>query len=331
MLIPNSINIQREQNGDYQIEWQTDPTNTAVTVMPLDTTLTVQANYTTGTHGGVRFTGIPSGIRHFFMISDQYGNQVIASERRIDLVGSPNFRDFGGYHGANGKQVKWGYLFRSGQLAELNPDDINTIDQLQLDLVLDFRQVSEQESEQSRLPSNRRPTIYSLPISPGDHSNFLDHLSDSNAGPEGAVQLMIDINRDFAEKQTTVYSNMFKHILATDDARFLIHCAAGKDRTGFGAALILLALGVPQDVVLRDYMLTGQFFIPTKQTAQLQRKYQINITEQALRPVLETREAYLLAAIHSIEQQFKSVDNYLYEALKLGPAEIKELRHRYLS
>jgi protein-tyrosine phosphatase len=331
MLIPNSIDIQRKHNGDYHIEWQTEPANSAVTVAPLDATLAVQTDYITGTRCGARLTGLPNGGRHFFTISDQHGKQTIASERRIALAGSPNFRDFGGYHSANGLQVKWGHLFRSGQLADLNPDDINTLDQLQLDLIFDFRRDSEQAAEQSRLPAERCPTVHSLPISPGNHSDFLRSLRDENAGPEAAYQLMIEVNRNFVEGQTTAYANMFKHILAADNARFLIHCAAGKDRTGFGAALILLALGVPRDVVLRDYMLTGQFFIPTSQAARLQEKYQTGIAEHAILPVLEVHEAYLLAAINTIEQQFSTVDNYLHEALKLGPAELQELKARYLA
>lgn len=331
MLIPNSIDIQRERNGDYHIAWQTEPANAAVTVTMLDSTLPVQADYISGARCGARLTGLPGGVRHFFTVSDQHGNQAIASERRIALAGSPNFRDFGGYHSANGQQVKWGHLFRSGQLADLNADDINTVDQLQLDLIFDFRQNSEQASEQSRLPAERRPTVHSLPISPGNHSDFLQRLRADNAGPEAAYQLMIDINRNFAEGQTAAYTNMFKHILAADNARFLIHCAAGKDRTGFGAALILLALGVPKDVVLRDYMLTGQFFIPASQAARLQEKYQTGIAKHAILPVLEVHEAYLQAALSTIEQQFSSVEDYLHEALKLGPAELQELRARYLA
>jgi protein-tyrosine phosphatase len=331
MLIPNSIDIQRQDNGDYHIEWQTDPVNSAVTVALLDTSLPVQADYISGTRSGARLTGLPGGVRHVFTVSDQHGNHTIACERRIALAGSPNFRDFGGYHSANGQQVKWGHLFRSGQLADLNTDDINTVDQLQLDMVFDFRHGSEQASEQSRLPLERRPTVHSLPISPGDHGNFLQRLRVDNSNPEAAFELMVEINRNFAEGQTATYANMFKHILATDNARFLIHCAAGKDRTGFGAALILLALGVPKEVVLRDYMLTGKFFIPTSQAARLQEKYQTGIAEHAILPVLEVHEAYLLAAISTMEQQFSSVDNYLHEALRLGPAELQELRARYLA
>jgi protein-tyrosine phosphatase len=116
------------------------------------------------------------------------------------------------------------------------------------------------------------------------------------------------------------------------NARFLVHCAAGKDRTGFAAAIILLALGVSRDVVMRDYMLTGQYFHPHSEIARLREKYQMQqMDSQSILPMLEVHEAYLARALLAIEQNFPSVGVYLEEALGVGTAEVAELRARYLS
>jgi protein-tyrosine phosphatase len=142
---------------------------------------------------------------------------------------------------------------------------------------------------------------------------------------------MREINRDFADGQQATYARMFREVLDQEDARFLVHCAAGKDRTGFAVALVLLALGVPREVVMADYMLTGRFFLPEREMERLQRKYGMeHIDPEAVLPMLEVHEAYLAQALASIEAAYGDVETYLESALGVGPGEREELRRRYL-
>ena len=101
--------------------------------------------------------------RHYFRLRDQHGNEALVPERRLGLEGTPNFRDFGGYETEQGSRVKWGKLYRSGQLSALTDSDLELLDALDIDLVCDFRRPDEQESEPSRLPSRRPPRVASLP------------------------------------------------------------------------------------------------------------------------------------------------------------------------
>ena len=99
---------------------------------------------------------------------------------------------------------------------------------------------------------------------------------------------MLEISREFADAQAATYARMFGEILAARDARILVHCAAGKDRTGFAAAIILLALGVPREVVMRDYLLTARYYLPERELERLRRKYQLeHMLADAIRPMLE--------------------------------------------
>jgi len=248
-------------------------------------------------------------------------------KRKLDMHGTPNFRDFGGYTLASGEQVKWGYLFRSGQLASLNEDDVDLLGSLGLDLVFDFRREDEQQQEPSRLPLFNPPRVMSMPITPGSNASFFEQ---TDTDREAMFEFMVDINRDFAEAQTDTYSRMFREILDVGGARLLVHCAAGKDRTGFAAAMILLALGVSREVVMRDYMLTAEFFSPHLEIDRLRAKYQMELEAEAILPMLEVHEAYLAAALASIETRYSSVETYLEEALGVGEQEREELRGRYL-
>jgi protein-tyrosine phosphatase len=206
------------------------------------------------------------------------------------------------------------------------------LDSLDLDLVCDFRRVEEQQSDPSRLPQRRPPRIASLPIIPGSNSRFFEEPDNQVVGREAMFDFMVEINRDFAEDQTATYARMFREILDVHDARFLVHCAAGKDRTGFAAALILLALGVPRAVVMRDYMLTSRFFDPLREIDRLKKKYAMEHMDAAsIMPMLEVHEDYLARALDAIDQNYESIEAYLSEALGVGPDELVELKQRYLA
>ena len=331
MLISDAVHIWREADGVYHLEWEVSHPDTRVTVEPLDAAGELQLHYSERPNAGARLVGLPSNRRHFFRLRDQHGNQVLATERRLGMVGAPNFRDFGGYRSADGKQVRWGYLFRSGQLSSLSDADVALLASLDLDLVFDFRRLEEQEADASRLPRQSTPRVVSLPIIPGSNSRFFERAGEQSNQPDAMFNFMLEINRDFAGPQAVTYSRMFREILAAPDARFLVHCAAGKDRTGFAAAIILLALGVSRDLVMRDYLLTARYYLPERELDRLRRKYQLeHMVAESILPMLEVHEDYLANALHHIDENYRSVEDYLEQALGVGPAELAELRARYL-
>lgn len=330
MLISDAVQIWRESDGDYHIEWQSSHPDTKVTVEPLTPGGNVSAHYSEDAPR-VRMSGLEAGSRHYFRLRDQHGTEVLAAERKLGMQGTPNFRDFGGYPTVDGRMVKWGFLFRSGQLSSLSDPDVALLGTLQLDLVCDFRRLEEQELDPSRLPGINTPRIASLPIIPGSNSRFFEQAEGQMADRQAMFDFMVEINRDFAEAQSETYARMFREILNVKDARFLVHCAAGKDRTGFAAAIILMALGVSRDVVMRDYMLTGQFFDPQNEMERLRNKYQMQqMASDSILPMLEVHEDYLARALLSIEQSYPSVEVYLESALGVGAAELAELQARYL-
>lgn len=331
MLISEAVHIWREADGDYHIEWQVSHPDTEVTIEPLAADGDLQLHYRQQPGPGARLVGLPPDRRHFFRLRDQHGTEVLSTERRLGMAGAPNFRDFGGYPARGGQRVKWGYLFRSGHLSTLSDQDVDLLASLQLDLVFDFRREEEQQSDLSRLPRQRQPRVVSLPIIPGSNSRFFEEAGAQASGPEAMFDFMLEINRDFAGPQAGTYSRMFSEILAAEDARFLVHCAAGKDRTGFAAAIILLALGVSVEVVMQDYLLTGRYFIPERELDRLTRKYQLeHLLADAILPMLEVHQDYLAIALQHIEDNYDSVDDYLEQALGVGPLELAELRRRYL-
>ena len=335
MLLTDEVHIWRAPEGDYHIEWEASQPGTEVSVEALVDSAGVAAHYATPEEHSplyrARVSGLPAARRHFFRLRDQHGNEALVTERRLGLQGSPNFRDFGGYRSADGQQVKWGYLFRSGHLARLTDIDLELVASLELDLICDFRQETEQFSEPSRLPIERPPVICSLPIAPGNNSGFLRQAGGVVPGPEAMFEFMVAVNRELAMEEAGVYRRMFAEILSRDDARYLVHCAAGKDRTGFAAALMLLALGVPEDVVVKDYLLSSRFFIAETEVERARAKYQLTASDSdAILPMLQVNDAYLRAALEVIRSNYPSVEIYLDEVMGVGAPELAELRRRYL-
>ncbi len=328
-LDPESVHIWRNADGVHHVAWEASSADAEILVEPLSGEGHVE--YPASGQAPVKVTGLARDSQHRFRVDDQRGNQVVAGERRLGFQGAPNFRDFGGYVTEDGRRVRWGFLYRSGQLSTLSDEDLALLASLELDLVCDFRRVEEQLNDPNRLPAQNTPRTVSLPIEPGSNARFFEEAEQGWTGRDPMFNFMVHINHDFAESQSETYARMFREILATDQARFLVHCAAGKDRTGFAVAIILLALGVPRDTVMRDYMLTRQFFIPAHELTRIRGKYDMqHVEEEAILPMLEVHEVYLQRALETIDELHGSVDRYLSEAMGLSEADLEELRRRYL-
>jgi len=331
MLKSDAVHIWRDAGGDYHLEWETSEPDTQVSVHPVAAPEHASADCTGSSDSRARFSGLPTSSTHYFCLRDQHGNEVVLPERKLGMQGTPNFRDFGGYKTTGGGQVKWGHLFRSGQLSALTAQDVDLLASLGLDIVCDFRQLEEQENDPSRLPSENAPRVLSLPITPGSNTNFFEQVGQDLGHHQAMFDVMVEVNRDFALAQTDAYSKMFAEILEVEDARFLVHCAAGKDRTGFAAAIVLLALGVPRELVMRDYLLTSRYFHPERELDRIRQKYQMDVAVEAILPMLQAHEDYLSAALAEIDARYPSIEDYLAEELGVGPGELAELRARYLA
>ena len=250
--------------------------------------------------------------------------------RHIPFEGAANFRDYGGYKTVNGRTVKWRQLFRSDQLSRLTEKDQQQFSRLDIRVVFDFRRKDEREKDPNLFPLSATPETVALPIDPGSAFGFAEGIGGGTIDSLTVASFMCDINKDFVINQADKYRQMFNRLLNHDEGGSLVHCAAGKDRTGFAVAMILSALGVPRDTVFADYMLTAQYFPIDKAIARASKKYQWPGEPEVLRPMLEVRPDYLQSAFDIIDQQFPMIEDYLQEVLGVGQAERDWLQARYL-
>lgn len=272
-------------------------------------------------------------VRHYFYLLSEHGEGVVLAERQLPLQGAPNFRDLGGYETREGGRLKWGKLYRSSKLSGLTEDDMARVRRLGLTLVCDFRQAVEQELDPTHLGEGHTHLLASLPVSPGSTHGFIENLHNGIIMVDNVSEFMLDINRDFVHNQLPRYAEMFQLLLAGDQ-QVLIHCASGKDRTGFGSALILDVLGVPEDTIVEDYMLTNRYLPIDQEVARLAGQFSdrtgASVSEELLRSLMEVRPEYIRACFEEIAKHYQSRDHFYESALNLDAERIKQLRESYL-
>lgn len=240
--------------------------------------------------------------------------------RSLKLTGASNFRDLGGYVGRGGRTVRWRRLFRSDHLAALTSDDVAVLARLGVGRVCDFRGNSERASMECALPG---VVVHSLPIEPTVVQGMKDILgSGKPVTVAETVHLMQQTYRAFVHDNSPRFAELFAHLLDSD-VPLVFHCTAGKDRTGFAAALILLALGVARPVVMQDYLLTNELFQMPEITPGL-------ASPEVLDVLWHVQEGFLDAALHVVEADFGGMQSYLEQALGLGCNEQERLLALYL-
>jgi protein-tyrosine phosphatase len=269
---------------------------------------------------------VPAGTgQPFFRLAPRKGPAVVVSIRRLPLEGAPNFRDLGGYRTADGHHLRWGTVYRSGQLSALTEGDYKYLSNLGIRLVCDFRVDAER---------GRAPTKWQGAPSPEIVASSIDTVSYSKRGMDTRDH-MKNVYTRMPFDGSTQYAALFRRII-NGDTPVLMHCTSGKDRTGFFAALLLTILGVPHEIVVEDFMLTNKYLVPDERIPELARQMQERQKLAAL-PDAETVRAgsgvlasNLEIGFAVIREKYGTVENYAREALKLSKDDLSRLRARLL-
>lgn len=243
-----------------------------------------------------------------------------------------NFRDMGGYQTEDGRRVKKGIFYRSGDLSKMTENDKVVFEKLGIRTIFDYRDDGEAKAKPDpifgnvvniRIPAKgnvgfEMPTVTLKDL---DQRDFLQNINEDNF-TKMYSQLAFN---------NPSYQRLMDIVQEPDQLGLLHHCAAGKDRTGVGGALILLALGVPRDTVLVDYLLTNHYMKPMRDAMIPILSKLLNEQEmQQFGDIMSAKEGYLQAVFHAIDQQYGNTDRFLEGEFGLDFSKRQQLQQYYL-
>lgn len=254
-----------------------------------------------------------------------------AEHRMLEFSGIHNFRDLGGYRTSDGRQVKWGKLYRSGALHGASDHDLSVLTELGLTTLVDFRSSAEKAAEPDRLPQPHSFQVVEIPtLDGGDNSvakEIMGRIESGSFSDFDPDSFMLEANRHFAQRYTPQYRLFMETVLESNGQPVLWHCSAGKDRAGFAAAVLLRILGVPPEVVMQDYLLSKEYALEARRTQLLiLRLLKGRQAAAKLEVIMGVEPEWLNAGFAEIDANYGSFDNYVREALQLDEAAILQLR-----
>jgi len=253
----------------------------------------------------------------------------------LKLIGATNFRSLGGLPAAAGRRVRPHVLMRADRLAGLVEHDWTTLERAGLATICDLRS----EAERAEHP-NPLPAQFSVREMHCDVRNdlradpALARLLLDDPSARGAERVMVEIYRRFPRYMGGTLAAIVDRLLE-GGAPLLVHCSAGKDRTGFVVAMLLHALEVPEPLIRADYLASRRWPGADSHRAALEARLGEFIPATELRAtvdtVLDVRDVYLDAAIDAVHAEFGSIDRFLESAAGLDRARRGMLHERLLT
>jgi protein-tyrosine phosphatase len=253
----------------------------------------------------------------------------------LDIAGATNFRSLGGLPAAGGRRIRPHALMRADRLIGLDERDWSALARAGLATICDLRSDPERAEHPNRLPPGLEVHELNCQVNNDLRADpSLGRLMLADPSARGAERVMIEIYRRFPGYMGTTLTHVVERLLA-GGAPMLVHCSAGKDRTGFVVAMLLHALEVPEPLIREDYLASkrwpGAVHHRASLAARLGRFMPAHQLEAAVDTVIDVREVYLDAALDVIQTEYGSISRYLERVAALDAARLERLRSALLA
>ncbi len=231
------------------------------------------------------------------------------AHRQVRLEGARNVRDMGGLPVIGGGRTRRGVLFRADTLASLTDGGVASLQALRIKTVVDLRTPDERTRAPDRLPASDLK-VHLLGFLPAGNSELLAGINSGTLDADRARTCMQDQYRKLALDHLAEFRQLFTILLEAEHHPVLFHCASGKDRTGVAAAVTLLALDVPPDLIVEDYTVSNYQRRPVD-------LFGPGAAPTAIEQVMAADPDYLRTALAAMQERYGSTDAYLLHGLGL--------------
>ncbi|KRV50092.1 protein tyrosine phosphatase [Wenjunlia vitaminophila] len=304
-------------DGQYTLSWASTAQSVTVTAV---TDPSATGGTVLGTASGSGTLTVPAGTlptaqRWYFRLTPSTGTPVVVAERSLGIASAKNFRDVGGYRTTDGRWVRTGLVYRSNKLSSLTAAEQQKMLSQRITLDVDLRNVFERDEDPDLLPAGIRYQV--ADVADVSHGlKFHDSATvtlfkalaagllsgSSDLGQSIGYPFMVDfVGADYA------FHDLLTAV-ATNDGATVFHCSAGKDRTGWGTAVLLTVLGVPRSTVEADFLASNGYLGDDK----------------------AVELSWLRAAFDEVDHLYGSFDAYVHEGLMLDDATIAALKAKLL-
>lgn len=323
--------IKRNDSRTVTLHWRdSDPVSIYVSVDP-DAGINAATLVASDVRAGTLTVPAVANERRYFLLRDGGdGSVVTVAERELPLERGSNFRDVGGYRGADGRTVKWGRIFRSGAMPLLTDSDYALLGGLKIGSIVELRSVDERMIAPTQL-DDRTGALF---------------LSNDYSLKAMMANMMADreyLYHDVGKALAPQYRTIFRRLLA-DDGAVLYNCSAGQDRTGVATALVLSALGVDRQTIMQDYHLSTALRRPQHEMPPLNPAdwpgnpivpYYVAAMNAPGGPKAEplytpSGASHLARFFEVIERDYGSVEAYLDRELGVSAEDVARLRAIFL-
>jgi protein-tyrosine phosphatase len=249
---------------------------------------------------------------------------LVVCERNLGFAGAYNFRDLGGYPTAGGARTRWGRVFRSDTLA-LKESDFEVFDCLGIRVVYDLRSDLERATTPNRLPPGDR-LVECIPLASEEAVRPA-----IEAGLKDGEAFLADLYLSMLEHCAEDFGRILTGLADDSKLPAVFHCAAGKDRTGVVAAVLLSVLGVDEEVVLDDYELTSLYRTPEMVASSLDRLSADSIiSAEAVAGILRTPRWAMRSALVEVSRRHGGIVGYATGPGRVDAQVVETLRENLL-
>ena len=266
------------------------------------------------------------------------GSELVAAKpiedaRLLSIHGTRNFRDLGGYSTRDGRQIKHGLLFRSDKLSHLEEAGVTEIAALNLKVITDLRSDEERKQEPDHLPQDITYAVLPINDKPVDIRKISRKIIMGRMD-EAEVMNLLDHRRFItnpAHRQS--WGDWLKSLAEDDTTPQLFHCTSGKDRTGYGAAIFMLALGVDKTTVMEDFLFSNQVLKSYNDATILSIEKRVGKRDslETIRKIMGVSQETMQATFAQMESDFGSIDAFIEKGLGIDPAARQKLQDKFLT